>query len=492
MKKNIASLEELSIDIPLEFSPYDLVRRNSHHFQLRKGKEYTCSSCGCVTSDQYPECPKCHTSLIPFHIKSNTNFDRLSKQFWIIVLQKTSDRIVERWFIAYQDINPNSLVSQVQYEEVERNTIINGQVSSISKGRYYLNQGEWCYGYKYVDNFNGKTPRKRIEIYPKYSQMESWLSDTELKYTTIGKWFEQQEEPNTKSYATFAKLAFAAKYSWIEKVYKSGLKKLWIDLIRSYEVDFRKVRPSRILKYRKELLQIEGGWPQLYALISFAQLNQTVNIDFIKHQKDIKEIDKLIQFHKLSSKPIQKILNYLVKNEIMDENLRTYVDYLSMLHQIYPGELDDIVVFPKDIEKAHEDMIQKFNALKLEKEEKEWEAIKTKLMKYEYKSQNYAIVVPNNLNEVLHEGRCLKHCVGSYVPEIIKGKKAILFVRDIENIEQPLYTLEYSNDSIVQCRGLDNKSAPPHITSFLNEWEKKLKRKLKKKSPVPQNISIAA
>lgn len=488
MKKTV-SLEELSIDIPLEFSPYDLVNKNSHHFQLRKGKEYTCSRCGCVTSEQYPECPKCHTSLIPFHIKSNTNFERLSKQFWIIVLQKTSDRIVERWFIAYQDINPNSLVSQVQYEEVERNTIINGQSISICKDNYFR---QWIHGYKYRDSFMGKTSRKRIELYPNYNEMKEWLDDTSLKYTTIGDYFSSTSVPEYQSHRTFELLVFANKYPWIEKLYKSGLKKLWYDLIGSHAVDFRKARPSRIFKYRKQLLQIEGGWPQLYALISFAQLNQQVNVDFIKKQKDLILINRVIEIHKMTTKPIQQIINYLQKNSIEDERLRTYFDYINMLNQIYEGELDDIVIFPKDIDKSHEDMIQKFNALKIEKEEKEWEAIKAKLMKYAYKNQNYAIVVPNNLNEVLHEGRSLKHCVGSYVPEIVKGKKAILFVRDIENIEQPLYTLEYSNDSIVQCRGLDNKSAPPHITSFLNEWERKIKRKLKKKSPVPPNISITA
>lgn len=489
MKKNIASLEELSIDIPLEFSPYDLVKENSHHFQLRKGKKFTCSSCGSVTSDQYPECPKCHTSLIPFHVKSNTNFNRLSKQFWIIALQKTNDRIVERWFIAYQDINPCTLVEEVQYEEVERNTIINGQSISISKENY---NSTWIFGYKYRDSFMGKTLRKRIEIYPSYVHMKDWLKDTDLKYTTIGDYFNQINQPECQSYRTFELLSFATKYPWIEKVYKSGLNKLWVDLIQSYDVDFRKVRPTRIIKYRKELLQIDGGWPHLYAIICFAQLKQQVNIHSIKYLKNVKDVNKLIDVHKMTTKPIQKILNYLVKNDIIDENFRIYLDYINMLNQIYPGELDDIVVFPKDIEKAHDDMIQKFNALKLEKEEKEWDEIKMKLMKYAYKNQNYAIVVPNNLNEVLNEGRCLKHCVGSYVPEIIKGKRAILFVRDVENISQPLYTLEYTNDSIVQCRGLDNKSAPPHITSFLNEWERKLKRKLKKKMPVPINNSVAA
>lgn len=478
--KNIVNLEELSIDIPINFSIYDSVKKNAKHYHFRKGKEHTCSNCGKVVDDSYPSCPNCYCELEPFQIKSNTNYVRLRKHFWVIALQKTSDRIVERWFIACLEINRFSLVSEVSYEEVERNTIMNGQVSSISKGRYYLNQGEWCYGYKYVDNFNGKTPRKRIEIYPKYSQMESWLSNTELKYTTIGKWFEQQEEPNTKSYATFAKLAFAAKYQWIEKVYKSGLVNLWLDLIQSYQVDFRRAKPSKILKYRKLLIKVNAGWPQFYAIDRFTQIKQSFSLDLIKKINTADQVNNIVKVYQITKMPIQKIMNYINMFDVGGYSIATYIDYLNMMNEVYQADFNELMAFPKDLIKAHDDAVEKFNALTHEKEVEQWKTVKSSIMKYAYQNGKYAIVIPNSIQHVLNEGKALHHCVGSYVPKIVEGKTTILFIREFDNINKPFYTLEYNNNSVIQCRGMRNETAPVEIKEFLIEWENHLKKNVRK------------
>lgn len=486
--KNDVSLEQLSIDIPLEFSIYELAMKTARHYHLKRGNEYTCSNCGSIASDAYPVCPLCRCDLKLINIRKNTNFEKLSKEFWIITLQKTNDRIVERWFLAYLRINIHTLAFQVFDVEVERNTIINGQTISICKDNY--SKG-WIKGFRYHDGFMGKTVRHRIEVYPKYSEIKEWLKDSSLKYTTIGDWLEQNPNNwNEGNHYMFRKLVFANKYPWIEKVYKSGLTNLWNDLISSDKVDFRRARPSKIIKYRQMLLSINATYTQFYAIDKLTSMKQTFSLDLIKKMKHLSHVNQLIEVYEKTKMPINRIMNYVYKSANDHLSFNIYVDYLKMMEQLYSTELSEHLVFPKDLQKAHDDAVQKFNAIKREKELKEWDSIKEKMKKYVYKNSQYAIVIPLTANDVLQEGQALEHCVGSYLTKIIKGKTTILFVRDVSKMDEPLYTLEYSNQSIVQCRGYQNKSAPDEIMLFLKEWERKMKKRAKKK--IEKSLEIAA
>ena len=72
---------------------------------------------------------------------------------------------------------------------------------------------------------------------------------------------------------------------------------------------------------------------------------------------------------------------------------------------------------------------------------------------------NYTFVLPKELQELKAEGKALSHCVGTYADRVAGGKTVIVFVRQKEKIDNPLYTLEISDGKIVQLRGMKNKDA---------------------------------
>ena len=72
---------------------------------------------------------------------------------------------------------------------------------------------------------------------------------------------------------------------------------------------------------------------------------------------------------------------------------------------------------------------------------------------------NYTFVLPKELQELKAEGKALSHCVGTYADRVASGETVIVFVRQKEKVDNPLYTLEISNGKIVQLRGMRNKAA---------------------------------
>lgn len=485
--KNQILLDQLGTMIPHEQNIEEIIQKHSVHYMFRKGKEYICSNCGVIALDDYFHCPRCHVELNTRVVRINTNFEKLKQKFTVIVLQKIPDRIIERWYIAENKINKVNLNEEIYWGEVQRNTLINGKAYSISKYGDH-----WTFG-----NYNDYLthwPQNKIEIYP--SNMEVWLRDTELKYTTIGHYIETTRSNGDfamPSYWIFYKLAFAGRYPWIEQLYKSGLKNLWLAMCKDYSfVDMRIFRPSIIKKYRAELIQSNAGYAQFYAIHHFKKNKIEYDLDLIKSIKDGVEVVDLIKAIKITGMSVAKMKRYM--DEVVGScrsGKSHYFDYLDMMVKIYKSEFTEQMAFPKNLVESHDDAVMKFNAIKHELDNQEYKKRLDNLKKLGYCNTHLAIVVPMKLEEILFEGKKLNHCVGSYVDRVKEGKTTILFVRRMDDMESPFFTMEYSGDRIIQCRGKNNKDAPAEIKEFTDEWLKWLKKRNQRKGATVE-LSTAA
>lgn len=171
--------------------------------------------------------------------------------------------------------------------------------------------------------------------------------------------------------------------------------------------------------------------------------------------------------------------NWIIKNKV---DFYYYRDYLNMLEElaINPSG-DENLIIPKDLKVAHDNCVDLINQLKAEKKMKEnekhqkaYEKQLKKRKKLEKEVDGYLFKVPDELNDLIIEGKKLHHCVGgsSYVERHRKGSTTIIFVRDPNNEKEPFYTLEYSGTSIVQIRGKRNKEAPQEIKEAADHWLK--------------------
>ena len=66
----------------------------------------------------------------------------------------------------------------------------------------------------------------------------------------------------------------------------------------------------------------------------------------------------------------------------------------------------------------------------------------------------------------------------SYVKRIINGENLVVFLREKENPDIPLITIEIKNNAIVQARGMHNNSIAQEYIDFLTEYAKNSKMEI--------------
>lgn len=189
-------------------------------------------------------------------------------------------------------------------------------------------------------------------------------------------------------------------------------------------------------KIRKELEKALGG----KVLPEFTKYFRTAG--------DLQYIPKGI-------KPI-RFQNWVIKNLVTAYEYRDYQNMLENLGIAFEG---DFRILPKNFKQAHDDAVKAYNDMKDEIQKQGYHKRLQKLLGLEQTIGNYTFVLPKELQELKAEGKALSHCVGSYADRVASGKTVIVFVRQKEQVDNPLYTLEISNGKIVQLRGKQNKAA---------------------------------
>lgn len=146
-------------------------------------------------------------------------------------------------------------------------------------------------------------------------------------------------------------------------------------------------------------------------------------------------------------------------------------------------------MFPKDIKKAHDDVMKRYNIVRAEKESKASKEALALVNSFfsGYEKDGFTILVPKEKADFVREGQELSHCVGSdrYYQNHIAGKKMIFFIRKVSEPNKAYYTAEIDmlDFRVTQCYGYGDKPAIPEVRKFINEfarWLKSQKNKLRK------------
>ena len=111
------------------------------------------------------------------------------------------------------------------------------------------------------------------------------------------------------------------------------------------------------------------------------------------------------------------------------------------------------------------------------------EALQEIKERFEYKSGEYMIIVPQKLIEITTEGIALHHCVGSsdrYFERIRNHETYVCFLRKVSEPKVPYYTIEVEPGGTVrQHRGyLDEEPEIDKVKPFIREWQSVLKKRL--------------
>lgn len=179
---------------------------------------------------------------------------------------------------------------------------------------------------------------------------------------------------------------------------------------------------------------------------------------------------------------LSKAVRYLERQGDVPIMARLWRDYLNAARKLEYDLSRPDVAMPKDLPARHDAATA---ALQISDDE-----MKTKACERRYKRltgqfafalDGLCVQAPRSIQEIVTEGKALRHCVGGYADRHANGKVTILFLRKTKNPEAPYVTMELTTEEnpqklrIVQIHGFCNDRdalEPPDVRhkDFLETW----------------------
>lgn len=312
---------------------------------------------------------------------------------------------------------------------------------------------------------------------------------------------------NGNEYPVMRYYEAASKYLDFEMIVKNGMWRLTNSLIwklgSGYRMD-RKTYWDRlgIYKHRvKDLIEAYGSG-ELLRIFQLERLSgkkwDDKDIDHVKHRvttchsNEIKTLGVIYKY----TKPAK--LEKYIEDKIREEGCGTfgeYIDYIRMRKAAGYDLSDEIILFPRELHRRHNEMVLEVEDEKVDARMKEVlkkypkiaEKFKKLSERYSAAAAGYIIRPARDAGEIVIEGRCLHHCVGgdNYLRSHNTGRSTILFLRNAKSPEIPYITVEIRGEEILQWYGAyDNKPNKEYMDAWFNTYTKELKKRKKKKKPV--------
>lgn len=283
---------------------------------------------------------------------------------------------------------------------------------------------------------------------------------------------------NLCSLYPIAEIAGKSKSKTIQRIVQD---KLCYDMTHRDLVNWKAKKPKDFLKITlNELRDFEQSATRTYSL-------DTLEV-YARHKKKGEKLSfDTCQFEcdlKSMNSQYKPLLKYVEMKELYEYRRRQQKNGTWKYNTIYFDYLDHAlmcgydltqknILYPRDIQQAHDDAVANWQIVRAEAEKKEAERealkygyperYKKLCKKYAFEHGELMIVVPKAASEIITEGKVLQHCVGGYASRHIQGRTTILFLRHISEPDKPYYTIEVNEKEkyIVQCHG------------FMNEWKSK-------------------
>lgn len=169
--------------------------------------------------------------------------------------------------------------------------------------------------------------------------------------------------------------------------------------------------------------------------------------------------------------------------------IQEYHDYLQMAAGLRYNLDDPWILFPRDMQKRHKELIEERREVdkRIEKmKDEEKDVMFRKNQKpyccLEMETEKFILRLPREVHEIRQEGNALHHCVATYIDRVVKGETTILFLRERSNPETPFYTMEVRDGRMIQCRAKYNRRMTEEVKAFVELFERKKLRKQERKA----------
>ena len=305
------------------------------------------------------------------------------------------------------------------------------------------------------------------------------LADTSMRYSAVERYFNRS---NTLSRGVISYLAQYTRRPQLEMLVKLG--HTWVvdqllenDCLNGQLLNWRAMRPDSFFRMSKQAYRCwrDAGGSQ-GSLCVYQLFSRNISMDKLMQIPGIKTIPANLM-HKVCKMadrykiPLLHLLNYLRG----EERARTWTDYIDMGRQIGLDFEREEVLLPKNLIERHDTAARQIYLITHTEEIKAYRRRQKALERqYGFAYGGYLIRAPRDAQEIIQEGKALRHCVGGYADRHMRGVLAILFLRSEKNPDEPLCTIEMNGIHMVQIHGYlnDRGGTDPMeaYASILDKW----------------------
>ena len=389
--------------------------------------------------------------------------------------------------------------------EITRTYLEPGKRAKTDYHKYSVYAGREFWDDCNLQGYSIITTKEAVVYPPSYD----CINQTFLRYSGAREYSRYKEEYDLKNYMLrymlwpqiemFSKMGL---YGIVEKLVNCHAGEVIQNQNAKKPEDFLGIRKERL----KDLIALQGNTDYLKVWKLEKRYNQNwnwqqcilvheCNIDYV-NMKNLLRYTTMEKFlHKMENySGVQVPKTLLEETQLCSEaraRLRNiagvYLDYLSMRIQRGYDLKNQIYLYPRDLDMAHNQMVLEVNKEENDKRKQEVTAKYPEIQKfyrklrkkYFYEDDTYIIRPAKSAAEIVEEGRLLHHCVGgdNYLQKHNSGMSTILFLRLKENPNIPYITVEIQDYKILQWYGMkDKKPDQINIQKWLNNYANELKR----------------
>lgn len=303
------------------------------------------------------------------------------------------------------------------------------------------------------------------------------------------------------------------KFPQLENLVNTGWEKLVFDIVKDsfngYDaktvidraVDISRIKPHEIMEIsRGDFKQIrrhnwQWGYQEQLLYQSFRRCGWGTALEFRKCLTEFKQtgLRAMEQLHRIygDSDP-EKLRRYLAKQGMRPDEAGILLDTRNAARALNPGRpLTVEELWPRNLQNTHDRLTRarlvSIDPVKAAKYQKGFDAVRDKYGDLQWNDGELCIVLPRGHADLVQEGNVLRHCVGNYSEDHIRGKDTIFFVRKYRRPERSYYTLDINmtdRPHRVQLHGYGNERhgvnkehrhrIPKKVLDFCDRWEREV------------------
>ncbi len=397
--------------------------------------------------------------------------------------------------------------------------------NQFGTGGIYGGAEGWNYEYAYFDNKGNPANRREFAGYLYPEGIEEALNDT--AYIGWGRLFAQMAAVGEK--LNYNKLLATQNSREMIGVVEYLFKGRYYKLLRetSEKISYWNAEYYGVLHIGERGIEeifgitdkqvinrirdVDGGEEMVLWMRWSVREGQKISQEVLEwlSKNDIEQGDVKFIKDRMS---LQQIMNYVnrqqkecYRSKTAKQILDQWRDYLDMLRKL-GKKTDDVMMYrPKELKRRHDECVEEIrrqqmiaemrrNAKQRAAEAKRMrekfpgaeDILKEIKEKYEFAGEEYIIIVPQKLIEIVAEGQALHHCIGAtdrYFDRIMQRETYICFLRKSGAPKLPFYTIEVEpGGTIRQHRGMyDEEPGIEKIKPFLRDWQKEIRKRMSKK-----------